>query len=334
MTRLGVDAVPVELPLIFWKPIVTTARANGLGGLHGQALSGISRTQVLNRRLPDELSQAGLMIDPAFTKSDHLNTVLRLTGGESGHVYLKVEGRPEATRAELLASMIWYRLGWKGVGDRCVLNASGDVLIIPPVGGVDGIVDQGPFGTAFGHRPPETPDSLRSERARFVRRVTIEDLKLDDPDDVTRFVAVNGTWGNTDRHFDNVHYGWRQDPDASAGGVGFLLPIDHGRCFFANVPGLGGSSIHGSPQAAVTGKLSNPHQLLRAFTERVRADQERARATIRTTAEAVAKVAEELLLDPAWQDYKPELDAVIGRSRTLATDPIPFIAACLGAVAP
>ena len=324
--------LPDELKLCFWEPIVEGVKDDGEPAIPAQALHGISAADVFSRRLPRGIADQGLEVDPGFEKPGHLNPVIRVRSANGSQIYLKVESNAAAARAEVLSSLIWYRLRWAGIGDRVTLSADQTTLIVPPVGGQAGIGDMGDFGVAFADCPMESPESLRAERARVVRRVGLARLRLEDPDDVIRFVALNGAWGNTDRHLNNVHYGWRSDPDAEGGGVGYLLPLDHGRCFFNNQPRLGDKAVHGSPAAAVTGKIGNPHQLLRAFVERAADSPERARQVIERLCRDVVSILSEITVDDEWRNYVAEIEQLQARLTALREDPDAFIAACQKAV--
>jgi hypothetical protein len=234
----------------------------------------------------------------------------------------------------LLASLIWYRLGWPGIVDRVIESYDRSVLIVPPVAGVRSITDTGAFAEAFGGYPRETPGSLRvGVRSRYVKRLAIDDLRLRDPYDVIRFVIMNAAWGNSDRHAGNLHYGWERDADSADGGYGYLLPIDHGRCFFNNFPPMGGDTIVGTPLAAVTGKISNPHQLLRAFADLATAEPEAVRFVIEEWTAQLGNVLDTLAADPEWIELWGELNNMRYRVSEVSAGSSEFVNACVEVVA-
>ena len=137
---------------------------------------------VVDGVLPDSVRGAGYEFDAEFRRDTSLNHVRRIRARDGSLIYLKVEENLRAARAELLASLIWYRTGWGGIVDRVVESSDGSVLIIPPVAGVRSIVDRGGFPSAFPHIGRESPETLRvGPRARYVMRLGIEELRLRDP---------------------------------------------------------------------------------------------------------------------------------------------------------
>lgn len=338
-TDLAALQPPVQLssgvPIRYWRPDAGQLDDAGRVRPPAQALCAVTAHDVRTRTLPDDVLAAGITIDPDYRRPPGLNEVVRVRTPAGTHLYLKIEENSAAARAELLASLLWHRMGWPGIGERVLLSDDRQVLIIPPVGGVGGIDDWGNFNQAFaGYSLEQDGVTLDAERAGAIRRVPLHVLNLDDPDDVLRFVTMNAGWGNTDRHVNNVHFGWRTDPAAPEGGHGYLLPLDHGRCFFNNDPNRAGQRINGSPAAAVTGRISNPHQLLRAFADRAAVDPDEAAAVVAFWARAVRAVVSELAKDPEWGAYAAELGAMGSRLGAIAADPAGFVTACRKVVLP
>lgn len=324
-----------RLKLVYWKPTRGRIDDRERELIPAQALLEVTRQHVIDGTLPDGVRAAGFEIDHSFQKGASLNTVRRIRAGDGAETYLKVEENQPAVRAELLASLIWYRLGWPGIVDRVIESYDRSVLIVPAVAGVRGITDKGAFSDAFDGYPRETPDSLRvGDRSRHVMRVRIDDLRLRDPYDVIRFVVMNAAWGNSDRHAGNLHYGWEADADSPDGGYGYLLPLDHGRCFFNNfpLPPLVGQGMTGSPIAAVTGKVGNPHQLLRAFADVAVAEPEAVKFVIDGWCTDVGNVLSTLAGDPEWDEFREELVTMRRRVREISTDSTEFVNACVEVV--
>lgn len=328
------EDIPPELEVVYWWPTAGRRNDDGVRTTPAQVLHDVTAADVLSRRLPENLTLRGFSLDETFRKEGNINAVIRVKNPEGATMYLKVEQSRSAARAEVLASLLWYKLGWPGIADRVLFTRDESVLIIPPVGGVRGIVDLGDFDEAFRSHPFENRDSLRTWRASVVKRLGLADLRLADPDDVLRFVTTNAAWGNTDRHVANINYGWQADEDSPDGGWGYLLPIDHGRCFFGNDPGGTGAKIAGSPAAAVTGRLSNPHQLLRAFVEQVDRDPDAAADVVLNWCTRLLTVLESLIADPQWSEYKPELSAMAKRTEQIQGDPHLLFNACRKVVVP
>ena len=323
------DGSAVNIPLVYWRP--TRGRINDKlrGMVPAQALLEMTQEHVREATLPPVVREAGYEIDMSFLKGSSLNPVRRVRGPDGSHIYVKIEENDAGSRAELLASLLWYRLGWSGIVDRVIESYDRSVLIVPPVAGVRSIEDRGPVARCFDVYPREHPESLLvGDRSRHVVRIGIDDLRLRDPYDVIRFVIVNAAWGNSDRHAGNLHYGWEADEDSAAGGYGYLLPIDHGRCFFNNAPWLGSGRIHGGPEHAVTGRLSNPHQLLRAFAEIAAAEPEAALYVATDWCTVLADVIEALCRDPEWAEFRGELLSVRSRVDQISEDVQGFLDTC------
>lgn len=324
--------LPESTTLTFLQP--TRGRRDDAGrvAIPSQALLAVTRDHVLNRELPAEAIHAGFSIDRTFRKAPSLNTVLRVAGPGGGLTYLKVEENRRGANAELLASLIWYRVGWPGITDRVIQSRDSSVLIVPPVAGTLGIADQGSFEDAFGYAPSESPSTLRCERAPVVKKLGIADLRLSDPFQVTRFVVTNALWGNSDRHSGNLNYGWKRDPDSPDGGYGYLLPLDHGRCFFNN-SWFGADTIAGTPVQAVTGSIGNPHQLLRPFAELSLSEPEATLAVATSWAGVVDMTLHRIVDNDAWTPWLAELRAMQARARQIQQSPQAFIDACVKVVA-
>lgn len=182
----------------------------------------------------------------------------------------------------------------------------------------------------------ESITSLRSPRAHTIRRVSLADLNLADPDDVVRIVVLNAIFGNTDRHMGNLNYGEFNSPASPHWGQGVLLPFDHGRAGFNNraVPAR---EIAGTPADAVTGRVwdgSNPHQLLRPFAELARRDRSHAEAVVTATASALTQTANALLNDPAWDDHAELLAALAARGQAIVDKPAALLDAATEVVVP
>lgn len=323
-----------RLTLVFWRPTRGRIGDDERHLVPAQALLDVTRDHVIGGTLPDAVRAAGYEIDADFRKGASLNAVRRIRAHDGSHIYLKVEENRAGVRAELVASLIWYRLGWPGIVDRVIESYDRSVLIVPPVAGVRSITDRGSFADAFGDFPRETPDSLRvGIRSRHVMRLQVDDLHLRDPYDVIRFVCMNAAWGNSDRHAGNLRYGWEEDADSADGGYGYLLPIDHGRCFFNNFPPMRAQTIVGSPVAAVTGKVSNPHQLLRAFADLAIAEPEAVRFVIDEWLTLVDSVLNSLAVDPEWMDFWDELNNMRVRVGEVSSGSDEFVKACVEVVA-
>ena len=318
-----------QIQATFWWPTVGRATDDGGREIVPAALRQYTSAHVVAGTVPRALAEQGLQLDPSFNKGNNLNKTIRLVNAEGARIYVKKEENQRANRAEVLASLIWYRLGWRGVTRRSVLSEDGSIIIMAPIGGAD-VEDRGSFAEAFKARTGadlESPRTIAAVRANQLMRVTLERLRLADDLDVVRFVVVNAAWGNTDRHSGNTHYGWQRVADGIDGGVGHLLPIDHGRCFLNNVGHLPGVQdvIIGSPADAVTGKLGNPHQLLRPFSQLVRSDRASVVAAVAEWTGKLGSVVEELLEDPLWTDFTPELSSMSARIAQVAESPEAFI---------
>ncbi len=314
----------------FWYPSLAETGAVGSERerIPSNALQGLSREDVVRRQLPRELEEQGFEIEPRVKGSGSLNHVMQVRGGEEVRLFVKTEENADAVRAEVVASLLWHRLGWVGLYGRTISLDNDQVLVSPALGACD-VEDRGNFGQAFRYLPLEQPDHLRADRAAVLRRVTLDDLRLADPDDVLRFVALNGVLGNSDRHQDNVHYGWRSDPKHHMGGAGYLLPLDHGRCLRNNDVRCPGQMV-GDPADAVLGRISNPNQLLRAFTQRT--STESATSVLFSWLGQVKEHADDLLTDPSWSRYDVELQLVSNRAGALASDLDAFMTRCRSAV--
>ena len=324
-------ALPPRLSTTRWRPRSRFVDSSGSSVLSPYLFDAVTAAHVRARELPDELQDEGLRIDSGFVRSNNINDVIHVVDSDGREMYLKTEENPAAVRAEILCSAIWAGMQWRGLGSRVSTTDDGSVLVIPPVG--DSLVrNRGSFQEHFRLRcPPETVSTIKASRAQTILRVGLKDLMLEDEDDVIRFLLLNAIWGNTDRHRGNIHYGWRSDPSTPQGGWGHLLPIDHGRCFHNNL-GVEKSSIYGSPIEAVTGALSNPHQLLRAFAERVRKEPDTALTCANTWMNQVSRLISEMESAAGWQDYRRELRAAADRTDQIAATLPEFIRACVEVV--
>jgi hypothetical protein len=287
----------------------------------------LDASAIRNRQLPEALRRRGFKVDPTFTRNNNINHVIKFSGPSGQVVYAKTEENEAAIRAEALASHLWRSLGWKGLPSEVVVTNGGDVLVVPAVGTAE-VSDDGDFLHCFAVQCPfETETSMLTDRPEAVLRVELADLDLRDEDDVLRFVVLNAIWGNSDRHVQNLRYGWVDDPVAAMGGHGYLLPIDHGKCFFNNV-GVPRNHIAGTPSDAVTGKLGNPHQLLRAFTERVAQDRASSDEVLRNWLESIKESLAECAKDPAWASFSAEIEEASHRCDMVLADLPAFVAAC------
>jgi RNA polymerase primary sigma factor len=293
-----------------------------------EALRALDRRAIREGVLPAEAAALGIRIDETFPRrSNNINDVVRLVLPNGRLAYAKTEENSRAVRAEVLASHLWRALGWRGLDSGVLVTGNRQVLIVPAVGSRD-IEDEGSFLDCFGEwHAFETPDSLATDRPFTVLRLGLADLHLLDDDDVLRFVILNAIWGNSDRHVQNLHFGWIPDVKAPEGGHGYLLPVDHGRTFLNNA-GNGLDEISGSPSDAVTGKRGNPHQLLRAFTERVADDRGSAGLVIAEWLHKIRRVLLSLLEEPEWEDYQTEIRQGIERCDQVLGDTSGFIADC------
>lgn len=330
------EKLPDEFRLKYFWPKMGAAGDKGSPRVSAGAVRSISEDDVHHRRLPVDLAAGAVRIDERFRKGGSVNAVVRLVNDDGSLMYVKVEENTRAVRAEVLASLIWFRLGWPGITDRTILSEDRTVLIIPPVGGV-GIQDQGTFDSRF--KQPmyrrETKASMAVKLPSAVVRITLADLQLADDHDVTRFLMTNAAWGNSDRHSGNIKYGWRPDPDSIGSGFGCLLPLDHGRCFLNNGGTLAAqSNISGTPTGAVTGQVGNPHQLLRPFSELVRADREGTLMVIEEWGIRLMDVLRPLSADSSWKDFTVEIAVMIERIDDIRKNASAFIDDCAKVVLP
>ena len=298
-----------------------------------QPLRVVDKTHVLERRLPENLLRAGYEVDQRFRSGANLNPVMRVTTPDGALVYLKVESEGRhAHRAEMLASRVLARLPWQGLGRRVEESEDGSVLVIPPVGG-DGIRDLGCFADCFpGVR--ESSETLDSPRAFALARVGLRDLHLQDETDVLRFLLLNAAWANSDRHSANLHFGWRDDPNAPMGGYGVLLPVDHGRCFLNSSPGMRIGDRADSPIDVITGRGGgNPHQLLRPLAELVTA---RGLTAIEEALGAwcshLVNVIDSLQEGAEGSQFEIELQFMRARVLEIASSGAEFLKECVGIV--
>lgn len=329
--------VGVKLPRLIkvwnWLPKSTFANLAGDLLIAPQVFHGVSAANVRDRSLPENMEAAGLRLDPNFIRKNNINAVVRAVDDEGHAVFLKTEENRSAIQAEILCSAIWLRLGWPGLAGRASLTDDGSVLIVPEVG-TSTIRSLGSFQDYFVLRVgAENSSTLKAPRAPAILRIGLRDLKLSDEDDVLRFVTTNAVWGNSDRHRDNVCYGWQAEIGSPAGGSGYLLPIDHGRCFFNN-RGQPGDTIAGRPADAVTGRIGNPHQLLRAFVERVAVDEAEAARVIATWLDRMSDVLFEFDRDPEWKAFEPEISEALERVTNVRDDVDGFIDECRKVVIP
>jgi len=314
-----------EYRATYWYPrFVGRAQLKADAAVPANALYGLTAAAVEEGALPDVLAEQGFVVDERVRPTGNINSIMRVTGKGTAGLWVKTEENRHAVQAEVVASYLWSSLNWPGIFDRSVALDGGKVVVLPDLGAGD-VADLGTLGSAFRYLPPEDPRTLLTARAFAVRRVTLADLRLHDPDDVLRFLLLNAVLGNSDRHQDNVHYGWQTDPGHPAGGRGYLLPLDHGRCLNNNDisrPGL----MRGTPADAVTGRVANPNQLLRAFVER--ASVEGAEASMEHWLERVGWAAGQALEDPAWEQYKVELRLVEQRAQALKFGLEEFVMEC------
>ncbi|MEI6621381.1 MAG: GIY-YIG nuclease family protein [Actinomycetes bacterium] len=318
-------ALREDLIMKFRIPRTPLADDSGVPRLAPAALAAVTRRDVEHRRLPRELEERGYVVDPAKGKANSLNHVIYVTKPDSGGLFIKTEENRAAVRSEVLVSLLWYRLPWPGLGGRALTNSTEDVVRIPPLGG-GGIVDRGSFHSVFGDRRDENRLTLRCKRPHVLKRVGLSDLRLRDDLDVVKFLLINAITGNTDRHRQNLHYGWDERLSPTQRG-GFLLPVDHGRCIFNNVPSRSGT-ITGSPEEAVTGALGNPHQLLRPLAELAVWNFDRTAATAAKWLFRISEVLEAIKMDAEHLGYQKELAALSRRTEELGVDVEGFIDRC------
>ncbi len=323
--------LPDSLTVHFAYPRRRDVDERGREYISPAALEGISESDVRKRTLPSTLERAGYVVDESFQKANSLNAVMRVTAVGHAAVYVKTEENRNAARAEVLVSLLWSRLSWPGLPGRALLDSTGRVLRIPEVGGA-GVEDAGPFQIAFRMFPDESTKSLRAAGAANIKRLSLEDLRLWDEKSVVQFVTVNAITGNTDRHRGNLHYGVMTTRPAGMP-AGCLLPLDHGRCVFNNIPDAK-PDIQGSPSEAVTGQLGNPHQLLRPFTQYITRDRDAARDIVSTLLVRLGIIMQVLVVDPAWHDYTDELRCLEERTILLAADIDRFFDDCSKVVLP
>ena len=312
-----------QVEMHYWRPRRPTLNDEGRGRTAPSALMGLGREHVRKRQLPTSLVEQGFRIDPDFGRSNNVNEIIRVVSESGTVVYVKTERNAEAVRAEMLVSLIWHRLGWPGLAGRAIGEES-NLLVKTPALGAGGIQDAGNFATHFAAHPNETRSTLRAERSFVLKRLSVGELRLRDPWDALRFLLVNAVTGNTDRHRENVHYGIeevRRQP------VGYLLPVDHGRCVFNN-QGVPGRTIVGSPAEIVTGSLGNPHQMLRPVVELLEGDLDTASSVATSYLAQLLSVLVRIRRDPGWQDFSPELQALEARCRALEGDLEVFFEAC------
>lgn len=319
--------VPTTFDATFWRPRVGASTEGDLKIILPAALRQLKEADVRDQRVPTELVDEGITLDESFRKGRNLNCTVRFVGPAGTAIYAKTEENSRAVRAEILASMIWHRLGWPGMSTRSVMSADQSVLIIAPVGSTR-VEDRFSFLEAFpanSSQDLENPQTILAPRAWTLVRVTLEDLKLADDLDVVRFLVVNAAWGNSDRHAGNIHYGWERRSDSPHGGVGYLLPIDHGRCFLNNNPSSDNQiGIDGSPVDAVVGRIGNPHQLLRPFAELVDRDVSVVAAEIMSWCDRLAGLLGDFVSSTEWEAFHVELSGMLKRVSVIRGAPKEF----------
>lgn len=295
-------------------------------------LAGVTRDALTSGDMPVELRADGWRWDEG--QLGGMN-VKRAIVSPSGHqFFLKAEENLAAAQAEIVFSCLALGCGFQGIPSRTFVTDSG--VVVSPALGNDQVRDAGSFADVFlGDLGSETSESLRVARAWTVVRIGLKDLNLADPQELVSFVVLNALLGNSDRHMDNIHYGVTPDPTSPFGFRGVLLPLDHGRAGFNNRAVQSGD-IAGSPADAIVGNLadgSNPHQLLRAFTEWSTQDQE-AERVVAAVAGDVGRRCELLMADAAWAEFAPLLASVRDRAVGMADNPHPFISTLESAVSP
>lgn len=324
-------ACPVSLPVIFWSGDRRTTD-RGLSHLDLEPLREMSADDVRARRLPAELARQGLAVDEAFAVANHINDLVRVQGAGGKAAYIKTEENRHAVRSEVLVSLLWSAMRWRGIPERSVANHSQDVVVSPELG-AGGIRDIGTLASVFRYAAPETTETLRVTRPGGLKRVGLQELRLHDDQDVVRFVLLNAVTGNTDRHARNLHLG--SSGNAEGLHERFLLPLDHGRCVFNNNPAEPGR-IHGDPIDAVLGRVpyANPHQLLRPLVELTARDMEVAMQTGVGWLSGLETVLQPMLNDPDWVDYREELDALAARVVVIGDRLDVFFDECAAVVVP
>lgn len=329
--HLGPDwRAPLDWPTQYFVPV-----HKQLGGstrtTQPALFDGARAAEVRAGKIPDGARDNGFSVDPAYAKIG-INATLRVRNDAGNVFYLKVEENEHASRASILAGLVLETLRWRGIGSRPVLSRDRSTLLIAPVGGA-GIEDRGDFKRYFHTRAMETSETLPgATRPHVLRRVGLADLQLREPDQVLKFVVLNGIWGNTDRHGSNLRYGWYRSSTVDGLPGGHLLPIDHGRTFFNSSLDGNHNSIAGDPLSVVLGQHGNPHQLLRAFAELAIEDPHRAEDVIDAWLKTLLKTFDSIAEEPIGKSYEAELSAAISRTEEFQTTR--FIDSITSAVAP